>query len=121
MYGMYFSFVLFCIAIYCNLLWWRDYYYHFFTYIHVLFSINVFKRKETLLCKATQFTVVENVCWSCDIDMYRWSCDIVMYICFYMVSVTITLEIFKLQYYVYYVLFDSSYKLLLYLSYKCCV
>ena len=45
MYGMYFSFVLFCIAIYCNLLWWRDYYYHFFTYIHVLFSINVFKRK----------------------------------------------------------------------------
>ena len=30
---------------YCNLLWWRDYYYHFFTYIHVLFSINVFKRK----------------------------------------------------------------------------
>ena len=46
MYGMYFSFVLFCIAIYCNLLWWRDYYYHFFTYIHVLFSINVFKRKN---------------------------------------------------------------------------
>ena len=46
MYGMYFSFVLFCIAIYCNLLWWRDYYYHFFTYIHVLFSINVFKRKK---------------------------------------------------------------------------
>ena len=26
--------------------WWRDYYYHFFTYIHVLFSINVFKRKN---------------------------------------------------------------------------
>ena len=49
MYGMYFSFVLFCIAIYCNLLWWRDYYYHFFTYIHVLFSINVFKRKKNTL------------------------------------------------------------------------
>ena len=48
MYGMYFSFVLFCIAIYCNLLWWRDYYYHFFTYIHVLFSINVFKRKKNV-------------------------------------------------------------------------
>ena len=35
---------VFCIAIYCNLQRWRDYYYHFFTYIHVLFSINVFKR-----------------------------------------------------------------------------
>ena len=36
-----------------------------------------------------------------------------MYICFYMVSVTITLEIFKLRYYVYCALFDSSCKLLL--------
>ena len=34
-----------CVAIYCNLLWGRDFYYHFFTYIHVLFSINVFKHK----------------------------------------------------------------------------
>ena len=48
MYGMYFSFVVFCIAIYCNLLWWRDYYYHFFTYIHVLSSINVFIRFNTM-------------------------------------------------------------------------
>ena len=36
-----------------------------------------------------------------------------MYICFYMVSVTITFEIFKLRYYVYCALFDLSCKLLL--------
>ena len=47
MYGMYFLFVVFCIVIYCNLLWRRDYYYHFFTYIYVLPLINVFKRKIT--------------------------------------------------------------------------
>ena len=36
---------VFCIATYCILQRWRDYYYyHFFTYIHVLFSINVFER-----------------------------------------------------------------------------
>ena len=46
MYGMYFLFVVFCIAIDCNLQRWREYFYHFFTYIHVLFSINVFKRKN---------------------------------------------------------------------------
>ena len=47
------------------------------------------------------------------IDIIRWSCDIDMYICFYMVSVTITFEIFKLRYYVYCALFDLSCKLLL--------
>ena len=65
MYGMYFSFVLFCIAIYCNLLWWRDYYYHFFTYIHVLFSINVFKRNIT-------YVTIANVFQQLGMDIMIW-------------------------------------------------
>ena len=36
-------------------------------------------------------------------------------------DVTITLEIFKIRYYMYYALFDSLSKLLLYLSHKCYV
>ena len=66
MYGMYFSFVLFCIAIYCNLLWWRDYYYHFFTYIHVLFSINVFKRIDAwCACDVVEQILMDARC-ACD-------------------------------------------------------
>ena len=52
MYGMYFWFAA---LLYCNLLRWRNYYYHFFTYIHVLFLTNVFKRKKFKL----QVTIYE--------------------------------------------------------------
>ena len=66
--------------------------------------------------KKTTFSKIRVVYETCDIDMY---------VCFYMVSVTITLEIFKIRYYVkyymYYALFDSLSKLLLYLSHKCYV
>ena len=77
----------------------------------------------TIFLKLSFFSshILHDICLNKLFVIVRWSCDIDMYACFYMVSVTITLEIFKLQYYVYYALFDSLYKLLLYLSYKCYV
>ena len=65
--------------------------------------------------------IMENMTQYGEFRCVFWSCDIDMYVCFYMVSVTITLEIFKIRYYMYYALFDSLSKLLLYLSHKCYV
>ena len=53
-----FRLLVFCIAIYCNLLCWRDYYYFFFTYIHVLLLIN---KSQTLLVVMLKGTLMVNL------------------------------------------------------------